>query len=161
MFVVKARSLPYWRTFQILYAKVGSWPCWQTIDYAGKAARDKPSSLLNWKKGFKIFSNLRKKEEWAHLHFAGDQCSKTFYGCKAPFTRTVALPIFVTSDQFCQAVCPTLPGFLTNFEIGIFLSLCLILCNVMSVSQMLTKIGWTAWQNQSDSKNRTNFGGFM
>jgi len=27
-----------------------------------------------------------------------------------------------------------------------------------SVGQMLTKIGWMAWQNQSDSKNQTDFG---
>ncbi len=80
------------------------------------------------------------------------------YAIKALFTQTVALPIFVMSDQFCQAVCPILPGSPTDFEIGIFLSLCLILCNVMSVCQMLTKIGLTAWQNQSDSKNSTNFG---
>jgi hypothetical protein len=80
------------------------------------------------------------------------------YAIKALFTRTVALLIFVMSDWFCQAVCPILPGSLTDFEIGIFLSLCLILCNVMSVCQMLTKIGLMAWQNQSDSKNSTNFG---
>jgi hypothetical protein len=54
-----------------------------------------------------------------------------------------------------------LPGSPTNFEIGIFLSLCPILCNVMSVSQMLTKIAWAAWQSWSDSKNRTNFGCFV
>jgi hypothetical protein len=59
--------------------------------------------------------------------------------------------------RFCQALCPILPGSLTNFEIGIFLSLHLILCNVRSVGQMITKIRQTAWQNQSDSKNRTNF----
>ncbi len=46
-----------------------------------------------------------------------------------PFTRTVVLPIFVMTDRFCQAVHPILPGFRPIFEIGIFLSLCLILCN--------------------------------
>ncbi len=55
----------------------------------------------------------------------------------ALFTRTVALPIFVTSNQFCQAV-------RLIFETGIFLSLCPILCNMMSVSWMLTNISWTA-----------------
>ncbi len=35
----------------------------------------------------------------------------------------MVLLIFVTSDQFCQAVRPILPGSLTDFEIGIFLSL--------------------------------------
>ncbi len=35
----------------------------------------------------------------------------------------MVLLIFFTSDQFCQAVCPILPGSPTNFEIGIFLSL--------------------------------------
>ena len=79
----------------------------------------------------------------------------------ARFTRTVALLIFVTSDRFCQAVCPILPGSLTNFEIGIFLSLCPILCNVMLVSQLLIKIRRPAWQNWLDSKNWTNFGCFM
>jgi hypothetical protein len=64
------------------------------------------------------------------------------------------------ASDFCH-VRPILPGCLSNFEIGIILSLCLILCNVMSISQMLTKIRWTAWQNQSDSKNWTNFGCFM
>jgi hypothetical protein len=72
----------------------------------------------------------------------------------------VALPIFVTSDRFCQAVRPILPNSLTDFEIGIFLSICLILCNVMSVGQMLRKIGWTPWENQADSKNQTDFGCF-
>ncbi len=66
---------------------------------------------------------------------------------KAPFTWTVALTIFVMSDWFCQAVCPILPGSLTNFEIGIFLSLHPILCNVMFVCRMLTKIGLMASQN--------------
>ncbi len=33
------------------------------------------------------------------------------------FTQTGVLLIFVTSDQFCQAVCPILPGSLTDFEI--------------------------------------------
>jgi hypothetical protein len=78
-----------------------------------------------------------------------------------PFTRTVALLICVMSNQFCQAVCLILPGSLTDFEIGIFLSVCPILCNVISIGQMLTKIRQMAWQNQSDSKNRTNFGCFM
>jgi hypothetical protein len=59
---------------------------------------------------------------------------------KALFARTVAHPIFVKSTIFCQAVHPILPGSLTNFEIGIFLSLHLTLCNVMSVSRMLTII---------------------
>jgi hypothetical protein len=31
----------------------------------------------------------------------------------------------------------------------------------MSVGRMLTKIGRTAWQNQSDSKNQTDLGCFM
>ncbi len=44
------------------------------------------------------------------------------------------------ASDFCH-VRLVLPGSLTDFEIGIFLSLLLILCNVMSVSQMLTKIG--------------------
>jgi hypothetical protein len=77
------------------------------------------------------------------------------------FTRTVGLPIFVTFDRFCQAVCLILPGSLANFEIRIFLSLRLILCKVMSVSRMLTKIRQTAWQNWSHSKNQTNFGCFV
>ncbi len=81
---------------------------------------------------------------------------------KALFTRTVELRIFVMSGQFCKAVCLILPGSLTNFEIEIFLSLCLILCNscqiAMSVSWTLTKIRWMAWQNQLDNKNRTDFG---
>ncbi len=59
---------------------------------------------------------------------------------------------FVMSDQFCQAVHLILPGSPTNFEIVIFLSLCLILCNVMSVSQIAYKNGRMAWQNWSDSK---------
>ncbi len=46
-----------------------------------------------------------------------------------PFTRTVELPIFVMSDWFCQAVRLILPGSPTDFEIGIFLSLRMILCN--------------------------------
>ncbi len=46
-----------------------------------------------------------------------------------PFTRIVVLPIFVMAGQFCQAVCPILPGSTTDFEIGIFLSLSPILCN--------------------------------
>jgi hypothetical protein len=92
---------------------------------------------------------------------ASDQRYKTFYCRKAPFTRTVVLLIFVSSDQFCQAVCPFLPGSPSNFETGIFLSLCPILCNVMSFSWMLTKIGQTTWQNWSDSKNRTDFGCFV
>ncbi len=41
------------------------------------------------------------------------------------------LPIFVMSYQFCLAVRLILPGPLTDFEMGIFLSLRLILCNVM------------------------------
>ncbi len=69
-----------------------------------------------------------------------------------PFTRTVALLIFVTSDQFCQAVRLILPGSPTNFEIGIFLPLCLILCNSCSI------VGQRAWQNQWDCKNWTDFG---
>ncbi len=59
---------------------------------------------------------------------------------KAQFAWTVVLPIFVKSTIFCQAVHPILPGSLTNFEIGIFISLHLTLCNVMSVSQMFTII---------------------
>jgi len=54
----------------------------------------------------------------------------------ASFTQIVVLLIFVMYDWFCQAVCPI-------FEIGIFLSLRPILCNVMSVGQMLTKISRT------------------
>jgi hypothetical protein len=73
----------------------------------------------------------------------------------------VALPIFVTFEQFCPAVCPILPGSPKDFEVGIFLSLCPILCNVMPFGLMLTKIGRTAWQNQSDSKNKTDYGCFM
>jgi hypothetical protein len=80
---------------------------------------------------------------------------------KAPFTQTVALPIFVMSDRFCLAVRPILPGSPTDFDKGIFLSLCLILCYVMSVDWMLTKIRQTAWQYRSDNKNQTDFSCFM
>ncbi len=73
---------------------------------------------------------------------------------KAPFTRTVALQIFVHIQ-------PILPGSPTDFEIGIFLYLHPILCNVMSVSRMLTKIGLTAYQNQSDAKIGPIFGCFV
>jgi hypothetical protein len=69
---------------------------------------------------------------------------------KAPFTRTVALQIFVH-------IRPILPGSPTDFETGILFSLHPIFCNVMSVGQTLTKIRLTAWQNQSDSKNQTDF----
>jgi hypothetical protein len=62
---------------------------------------------------------------------------------------------------FWRAVHPILSGSLTDFDIGIFLSLHPILCNVMSVSRMLTKIGRMVWQNQSDSKNQTDFGCFV
>ena len=62
--------------------------------------------------------------------------------------------------DFCQ-VQLILPGSPTILEIEIFLSLCPILCNVMSVSQMLTKIRQTARKNWSDSKNWTDFGCFM
>ncbi len=55
----------------------------------------------------------------------------------ALFTQTVALPIFVMYDQFCQAVCPI-------FQLGIFLHLSLILCDVISLGQMLTKVCRTA-----------------
>ncbi len=98
---------------------------------------------------------------WCSL---GGACLLSLYCIVIPnpsFTRTVVLPIFVTSDRFCQAVCPILPGSPTNFEIGIFLSLPPILCNVMSVIQILTKIGQTGWQNWSDSKNQTDFGCFV
>jgi hypothetical protein len=47
-------------------------------------------------------------------------------------------------------VCPILPGSSTDFETGIFLPLRPILCNVVSVSRMLTKIGRTDWQKWSD-----------
>jgi hypothetical protein len=63
--------------------------------------------------------------------------------------------------SFFREFSAILPGCLSDFEIGIFLSLRPILCNVMSVGWMLTKIGQTAWQNQSDSKNQTNFGCFV
>jgi hypothetical protein len=86
------------------------------------------------------------------------QCHKTIL---SPSYTNSGAPDFVMSDRFCQAVRPILPGSPTNFEIGIFLSLRLILCNVMSVSQMVTKIRRTAWQNWSDSKNQTDFGCFM
>jgi hypothetical protein len=61
------------------------------------------------------------------------------------------------ASDFCHVQlilpgCRILPASLNNFEIGIFLSLHLILCNVMSVGLMLTKIGWMAWQNRSDIK---------
>ncbi len=96
-----------------------------------------------------------------------------------PFTRTVMLLIFVISDQFCQAVCPILPGSPTNFEIGIFLSLCRILCNSClsfiwnlwlvigpewhKIGQRdrkipISKVSRTAWQNWMNSKNLTDFG---
>ncbi len=49
-------------------------------------------------------------------------------------------PIYMYSgaSDFCHLQL-ILPGSPTNFEIGIFLSLCLILCNVKSVSRMLKK----------------------
>jgi hypothetical protein len=50
-----------------------------------------------------------------------------------PFTWTMALLIFVMSNWFCQDVCPILPGSPTNFEIGIFLSRCPILCNLCQI----------------------------
>jgi len=101
------------------------------------------------------------KIDSAHVYANAATFMPGNYGNPYPsFTQTVALPIFVTSDQFCQAVHPILPSSPTNFEIGIFLSLCPILCNVMSVHQMLTKIRWMAWQSWSDSKNQSNFGCF-
>jgi len=79
-----------------------------------------------------------------------------YFGTKG---RSHKSPVYTNSgaSEFCH-VWLILPGCLSNFQIGIFLSLHLILCNVMSVSQMLTKIGQMAWQNQPDSKNQTNFG---
>ncbi len=37
VFVGKARNLPKWSPFQVLFSRVGSWPCPQTLDFAGKA----------------------------------------------------------------------------------------------------------------------------
>ncbi len=73
--------------------------------------------------------------------------------CHFIYTNSVA-------SDFCH-IWPILPGCPSDFEIGIFLSLRPILCNVMSISQMLTKIRRITWQNWSDSKNQTDFGCFV
>ncbi len=123
--------------------------------------------------------------------------------CNLTFTWTVALPIFVTSDQFCQAVHPILPGSPTDFwdrnfpispsDFVQFVSDCMsktsnetlyksvdffvhgfiesfiwnlwltIRHELHKIRQRdrkipISKIGQRAWQNQTDSKNWTNFG---
>ncbi len=71
------------------------------------------------------------------------------------FTQTVVVPIFVMSDRFCQAVCPILPGSLTDFEIGIFLSLCLILCNsCLILSQRFQmKLSKNLWTKKTEENS--------
>jgi len=82
---------------------------------------------------FAIVATLTFRCSCVRIAIISKSVQKSGYIFEDPFTRTVALPIFVTSDQFCQAVCPILPGSLSNFEIGIFLSFRLILCNVMNI----------------------------
>jgi hypothetical protein len=78
MFVAK-RSLTNWRTFQMLHSRVGSWPCPQTIDWAGKAcqvrlAKDKHSNLLQ-----KFVTYGRKK---FYNEGTRGRCYKTFFARK-------------------------------------------------------------------------------
>ncbi len=82
-----------------------------------------------------------------------NNCKQNISAIPPPFTQTVALLIFVMSDQFCQAVRPILPGSPPDFEMGIFLSLCLILCNscpiVSQTFQMKLSINlWTKKQRK-------------
>ncbi len=51
----------------------------------------------------------------------------------------MALLIFVTSNRFCQAVCPILPGSPTNFEIGLGPILCNVICLSVKCIQKLNR----------------------
>jgi hypothetical protein len=102
------------------------------------------------------------------VQWAGDIFTAVYFGCNPPFTRTVVLLIFVMSDWFCQAVRPILPGW-GNFLVHRFIES--FIWNLwLTIGHELHKIRWRdrkipiskisqrAWQNQTDSKNQTDFG---